>query len=101
MSETTIPFVCYYCGQATTNANDVLPRFEEGNGFECVSQDACERRQKRDQIAAGRHFSAMFNPISIVRAFGLINVLISAIIVVCAVFLIATAFACLSFLWGF
>lgn len=59
MSETTIPFVCHYCGQATTNANDVLPRFEEGNGFECISQDACKRRQKRDQIIAEMTEKAM------------------------------------------
>lgn len=100
MSETTNPFVCYYCGHETTIANDVMPT-EKGYGFECVSQDACKRRQKRDDIAAGRHFTNVFNPIPVMRAFGLVNTLIAAIVVVCAIFMVAVIFSCLFFLWGF
>ncbi|QFG08720.1 hypothetical protein PBI_INGRID_45 [Arthrobacter phage Ingrid] len=51
MSETYNTFVCYYCEHETDNANDVMP-IETGYGFECVFQDACFRRQKRNEILA-------------------------------------------------
>ena len=87
MSESTIPFVCYYCGHATVNANDVMPRFEEGNGFECVSQDACNRRQKRDAILA-------MEPIHPVDKFSRVA------LAICAAFLSAIILACVFFWIG-
>ena len=78
MSETTIPFVCYYCGHETTNANDVLPRFEEGNGFECVFEDACKRRQKRDAILADMQEMAKKPYVHPVDKFSFSSIAISA-----------------------
>ena len=54
MSENEITFACFHCFYCDheTDANGVIPRFEEGNGFECVDEAACKRRQKRDQILA-------------------------------------------------
>lgn len=54
MSENEITFACFHCFYCDheTDANGVIPRFEEGNGFECVDEAACKRRQKRDAILA-------------------------------------------------
>jgi hypothetical protein len=52
MTEIKNTFRCFYCNHETDCANDVMPRFEEGNGFECVFEDACKRRQKRNQVLA-------------------------------------------------
>lgn len=97
MSETTIPFVCYYCGQATVIADNVLPRFEEGNGFECINEEACKRRQKRDQINVVKMFSMM----SIVKTYGLMNIILSVFIALCTIFMIGVIFMGLAFLFGF
>jgi hypothetical protein len=54
MSENEITFACFHCYYCDleTDANGVIPRFEEGNGFECIDEAACKRRQKRNAILA-------------------------------------------------
>ncbi|UGL63272.1 membrane protein [Arthrobacter phage Tokki] len=43
---------CEYCKHETDNVHDVVPFFENWQGFECVDRDACKRRQKRNKINA-------------------------------------------------
>jgi hypothetical protein len=43
----------------------------------------------------------MFNPIAVIKTFGLVNVVLTAIVSLCALFLLVVSFACLFFLFGF
>ena len=95
MSETTIPFVCHDCGHASTVADDFLPRFEEGNGFECFSEDACKRRQKRNKVLAEMQEMSKKPYVHPVDQFS------KAALVACGAFMATVIFTGLHYLMGF
>lgn len=91
MVKAPVTFTCIYCYH-TGQANDFMPT-KEGFGLECVFQDACARRQKRDKVLAEITAKSLRTRVHPVDRFTRLS------IALCGIFMGAVIAIGVSYLW--